>query len=277
AQGVLAMGDLDFDLDADLGGGALPSVEERSPARLIDGSSLFAPNERTRLIALRLEKGVSNLTRAREITSAIDQALERSTPAGIESFAIGNAWIRVASWEAAASDLSRMLPWLVAVIVFVPLLVFGSLEAVVLPLFLASLSVALTLSAYRLAVGALDMLVLLLVPLVWSIATLDAVHLEAAARRFGPRGRRLDASRDSARSRLFSPVASRTELVGDLARPCFITSITTFAGLCALAIQDDSRLLRSFGIWGAVGTAIAYVLTFWLGPFFVGVLRALRP
>src|SRR5690606_3332055 len=149
--------------------------------------------------------------------------------------------------------------------------------AVVLPLFLASLSVALTLSAYRLAVGALDMLVLLLVPLVWSIATLDAVHLEAAARRFGPRGRRLDASRDSARSRLFSPVASRTELVGDLARPCFITSITTFAGLCALAIQDDSRLLRSFGIWGAVGTAIAYVLTFWLGPFFVGVLRALRP
>jgi predicted RND superfamily exporter protein len=218
-------------------------------------SPLLEPDPRTSVILVALEPGTVRLTRSRALTAAIDDVLARVAEPGEIVHVVGTPQLRAASWAVAEDDLARSWPLLVAILVVLPLVFFAAPGAVVFPLVLAALTTAACLAGYRWLSGPLNSLALLLVPIVWSVATLDAMHLYYRARRTGA-------------------VASAW---AELRLPCLVTTLTTAGGLAALAVQEESQLIRSFGIWAAVGTLLAYGLTFTVGRALLSFSMSRRP
>jgi predicted RND superfamily exporter protein len=114
---------------------------------------------------------------------------------------------------------------------------------------------------YRYFEGPPTPLVLVLIPLVWSLATLDAMHLY---HRFCLRVHE-------------QPGAPAGRVLAELYGPCLVTSVTTAAGLLMLAMLGRSPLLEMFGVWGTVGTVLAFACTFALGPSFLSVMPPRTP
>jgi predicted RND superfamily exporter protein len=214
-------------------------------------SPLLEPDPSTSVILVTLEPGAVRLTRARALTDAIDGALARVAEPRETVHVVGTPQLRAASWAVAEEDLARTWPLLVAVLVVVPLVFFASPGAVLFPLVMAALTTAVCLLGYRWFHGPLNALALLLVPIVWAVATLDAIHLYARVRR----GR----------------------AVTGLRLPCLLTTLTTAGGLAALAIQEESQLIRTFGVWAAIGTLLAFVLTFSVGRVLLRLSPTRRP
>ncbi|MHC4550467.1 MAG: MMPL family transporter [Planctomycetota bacterium] len=224
-------------------------------------STFLEPDPSTRVIVLALEPGAVRLTRARALTAAIERTLAQVAEPGETVHVVGTPQLRVASWAVAEDDLGRMLPLLVLVVVVVPMVFFASAGAVLFPLVMAALTTAACLIAYRVFSGPLHALVMLLIPIVWSVATLDAMHLYYRVRR------------KAAHAGTDPVAAARAELY----LPCLLTTLTTAGGLAALAVQGESRLMRSFGLWAAVGTGLAYLLTFTVGSAALSLSRRRRP
>jgi predicted RND superfamily exporter protein len=78
---------------------------------------------------------------------------------------------------------------------------------------------------------------------------MDAIHLYDAVRRLSAAGEP-------------DPVGQATR---DLRAPCLVTMLGTIGSLAAFALPGAPPLLRAFGLWGAAGSAVAYVLTFVVG------------
>lgn len=228
------------------------------PRLLPDGppappSSLLEPDASSSLVVVALEPDALKLSRARSLVAAIDDALARVAESGETVLVLGAPQVRVASWDIVAHDLRRLLPLLALVVAAVPILFFASPGAALFPLVLAALTTAITLALYRLFDGPLNALVMLLVPIVWSVSTLDAMHVYTCVRRRG--------------------AGSQATLL----LPCLVNTLTAMGALGALAVQSEPRLLASFGLWGTVGTCIAYVLTFTLGGAMLGLGRRRPP
>lgn len=193
---------------------------------------------------------------ARELTRAIDGVVRAERARGAEAFAVGSPLLRVATWDAAARDAGRMLPVLSAAVVIVPLVFFRSLWAALFPFVLAALSSGATLALNRVVTGATSPWMLVLLPLVWSVATMDAMHFYESARNHGGR----------------VEVARRELLV-----PCLLTAATTAASLAVLAAPGGPTLFRAVGAWGALGALLAWALTFVLGGPLLRLMGPARP
>jgi len=206
--------------------------------------AFLSPAPNARVILLGLAPRTAELSAARVFWSALEEALHRLHRPGEELRACGTAGLRVASWRQAAADGGRLLPFLMAAVILVPLVCFRSLTAALFPLVLSALATAVTMLLYRQVHGGLDPWILVLVPLCWSIASMDALHLYEAAQH--------------------QPVAAARRA---LWLPCLLTAGTTASSLLVLCLPGAPPLLQTFGLWGALGTAIAYALTFLLaGP-----------
>lgn len=59
-------------------------------------------------------------------------------------------------------------------------------------------------------------------------------------------------------------------------RPCLFTSLTTMAGFLAL-MSSPMSILRSFGLFAAIGIGLCFVFTYLLGLFFLPVANAHSP
>ncbi|MEW8220417.1 MAG: MMPL family transporter [Candidatus Thiodiazotropha taylori] len=158
--------------------------------------------------------------------------------------------IRSQSWQAANDDLPRIAPLLGLIILTIPLLAFRSLPAPAFIFLTASSTTTLTLLIFNFSLdGGFNALLLAVIPLIWAVSSMDAAHLVDRLESHHRRG---------------TPQPFRhafQELIG----PCSVTTATTFIGFGALALQDSSPLLRSFGLTAAAGTGLALVITFLLG------------
>ncbi|MEO0324633.1 MAG: hypothetical protein AAF447_16850 [Myxococcota bacterium] len=199
----------------------------------------LAPGAEARVVLAGLAPGATWTSR----DEASLRALARGDPSGAITV-LGVPSLRLATAALTRADLRRELPFLVLVSLLLPAWIFGALRAALFPLAVAAVSSAGTLLAMLAVDGALDPLAIAIVPTVWSIATLDAVHLYGRTAQLG------DARR-----------AARA-----LGAPCLVTSATTVAGLLALGFGGALETVSALGRWGAFGTALAYVLTFGLGP-----------
>lgn len=221
---------------------------------------LFEPGAHATLFLVGLEPSLSELGAARRFHDDLRARLDPLREPGEVFRVAGSPAIRAAYREAAKNDAARLLFLLVAAVVLVPFVFFRSLLAALFPLVLAALSAATTLLLYRLVVGTLHPWILVLIPLVWAIATMDAMHLYEGARRNtdGP---------------LEDAVASTRR---ELLLPCLVTAGTTALSLVTLAIPGGAPMLRAFGIWGAVGAMVAFGFTFATGPAFLRLFRRAR-
>lgn len=217
--------------------------EGRAPTPL---DRFLRPAADTALLVVTWESRGATLTVARRILRDLRADLDRARAPDQTIRVVGFPAQRVTTWEEARRDVRRTLPLLVAVALVVPWLFFRSAWAALFPLIMAGLASAGTVLLYRLVVGALHPWVLVLIPLVWSVATMDTLHLWECSSRL----------RDAGHP---EPVAGATR---ELAVPCLVTALVTAASLLAMAVPGGPPLMRVFGVWGAVGTALAYLLSF---------------
>lgn len=247
----------------------VPALERLRAEGTFSGTIHTAPLEPrpdTQLLLAYAREGYQDPAATEALVRDVEDAVEASHRSGAEVSFTGAAAVRALSWRLAYRDLRRSLVWILVVVVLIPWWLLGSPVAVIFPLAVAAVTTAVTLAILRWFGGPLVAWELSLLPLLWAVATLDALHLFS---RFQQLRRRLDL-RDAARS------AARC--VRD---PCLLTTLTTMGGLLALTLQDDSPLLRHFGLAGAGGTALAFLITFTLGPqvlvAFPGPVQSSRP
>jgi predicted RND superfamily exporter protein len=233
-----------------------PGPPPGAAPREIDRFLRPSPNEAG--IWLALDMRVRGLTEARRFVRDLHEALGAVAAPGETIREVGAPSRRVASWEVAEKDGRRTLPWLLGAVVVVPLVFFRSWVGVVFPLIVAGLTTGALLALYQLVHGRIDTWALVLFPLVWSVATMDSLHLyEGSAHGAG-------AHEQIARTR------------GQVALPALVTAGTTALSLLTLAFPGAPPLLRAFGLWGALGTMMAYGFTFVLGGALLRTLGA-RP
>ncbi len=203
------------------------------------------------IVFIQLKLSAYNLEQSRRLNSRILATFANLEAAGFNPILLGSTDLRVASWEASRRDLERVILPLIILVALIPMAVFGHWSAALLPLVLATLTASITMAGIHWSNGTLGTITVFILPFVFSVATLDALHLVNAARR---------------RNRL--PGQNQSE-IRKLFLPCLYTTLTTVAGLLVLMWQGNSPLLRDFGLWCAFATVIAFVFTFMLGPAFL--------
>ncbi|RLJ21499.1 hypothetical protein DJ030_04280 [bacterium endosymbiont of Escarpia laminata] len=216
-----------------------------------DVMQISIEGQNARLLLINISAGNSTMQAAHRLEKAI--AALTAAFADTVAATIGTPQIRVASWQGAYEDMRRILPWLLISVTLIPYLFFRSLSALLFPLFVASISCTLILLLVQHFERNTGLIAVVLIPIVWSIATLDAIHLI-------DRTARLAGKRDT--FYLGGEVRA-------LAHPCLLTSLTTAGALLILALQEDSPLLHDLGIWAGVGALLAYLLTFFTGTLFL--------
>lgn len=148
-------------------------------------------------------------------------------------------------------DVARFL-WLTLLVMGALLLfIFGSLRGVVIPLFLILATVVWTLGLFFLVGEKLDLATVLMPTLISLICLSDVVHTLVHQRELSP-------SVQDKRELVIETMEHMTEV-------CFMTSITTAAGIGTL-IVSDLQAIRQFGLWSCIGILIAYVLVVSLLP-----------
>ncbi len=233
---------------------ALPAVTNSLSAASIgkfgtDGGQLFSPDATTGLIVLMIAADSRQLAAAKRLSEEIRQTLDTQLAPGESSLVAGLPQIREASWRIGYSDAQRVLPLLVLVTLVVTLLLFHSWAALALSLLLTSLTTCICLILLLVFSTQINALLVLVVPVIWAIATLDAFHLY---------------SRTAIKTKQRHPHPSRAAS-RELFLPCLLTTATTAGCFLTLTLLDTSPLIVSFGIWGAVGAIVAFALTFTLG------------
>ncbi|HEX6885433.1 MAG TPA: MMPL family transporter [Planctomycetota bacterium] len=236
---------------------AEPSREHGSGPRLLRTPEL-------RLLLATLAPGERRLADERALTQQIDALLAAAREPGERAYALGWPRLRTESWALARADLLRVLPLLTLCALALPPLFLGSFAAGLVALIVAAASTALALWGYRLVGGPLSPLALLIVPLLWAVGTMDALHLAGRVRALAARG--LDARTAVARARR------------ELAAPCLVTTLTTAIGMAVMGLAGQAGLLRELGLAAGAGVLAAYVVTFGpAGPLFALCARAGAP
>lgn len=201
-----------------------------------------------RVLGVRIAGGALRLAEARRLDTDLAGVLANARHAGERAYAVGRPRLRAESWRLARRDLARLLPVLALLALGIPWVFLGSPGAGLFALLVAAVTSALTLWGYRLAAGPLNPLALLVVPLLWAIATTNALHFAGRVRAFAARGLALAECLRRARA--------------ELVAPCWTTTLTTAAGLGGMAAFGHAGLARELGFVSALGTLAAHPLTF---------------
>lgn len=195
----------------------------------------------------------------RSVFQAVSQYLSAQPPAnnGDRILVSGKVMIEGALGSSMRSDLRRLGPILVVVLLILLTFYFRHFGLSLLPIITAVVSVIWTmglLSALKVPVYLPTTLipVMLLV-----IGITDEVHLLGVYRRMG--------LKDDRR-------ASLLKALKHIIRPITLTSITTAAGFIALSVSPILPL-KHFGLFTAFGIGVAYLLTFTLTPAYLSLMR----
>ncbi len=242
--------------------GQLDLVEawlEHAPG--VTRSARWQPNDAATsgIVVASLEPNTGQLGHIAELQAWLQNRLARLRPRP-EISIVSAGSIRLAVWEGTRRDLRWALPLIVVALVAISLVIYADLTAMFFLLAIAGCTTALTLGLFRCWTGSLTALALLLVPFIWAVATLDAMHVYHRMRRY------LDEGLDN--------MAAIARALRELAKPCALTTLTTAGAMLALATQDESGLMQRFGIWTAIAALLAYALTFGLAT---EILRSFKP
>jgi len=158
-------------------------------------------------------------------------------------------------------DQKRLIPLAVVILAAVLALFFRRVAGVVLPLVVTAISVVWTLGLFGIAGLEVNAITALLPPVLMVLSVTISVHLvQGWVARTAP-------GVDNA-----TTIAAT---VRHLWAPCLFCSMTTGLGFASLAISDTPAV-RQFGIFAAIGVAVAFGAAMTLVP--IGLARvALRP
>lgn len=172
----------------------------------------------------------------------------------------GKVMIEGALGSSMRSDLRRLAPIVVVVLLALLTLTFRHVGLALLPVLTAVVSVVWTLGLLA-GLGVSVYLPTTLIPvMLLVIGITDEVHLLGVYRRQG---------------RAAPRCAALLAALERVARPITLTSVTTAAGFLALAASPIVPLTH-FGLFTAFGIGAAYLLTFTLTPAYLALMRRPR-
>ena len=215
---------------------------------------LLSLQNNTELILLMIKPGAQQLETSKKLSDRIRQTVNSHLKTDESLLIAGQPQIRAASWNITSQDLKIILPLLVVITIVISLLFFNSYTALALSLLLTSLTTVICLGLHLLIRTDIDILLVLAIPVIWAISTLDAFHL-------------YNRTAIKVQENNLNPAKAAGK---ELFIPCLLTTVTTAGCFLTLTVQDTSPLIITFGLWCAAGAVIAFILTFTLGEQLLG-------
>jgi hypothetical protein len=177
----------------------------------------------------------------------------RLTGPAVAEAELGNAVLR---------DLRRLVPMMIAAVALLLWLSLRTIGGVLIPLLEVLATLVCTLGIMGWTGVPVTLVTTILPVLLMALSITDEIHLLERVRQ------RLPDEAGEPRERL---IRSAAGAYADLARPLYLSSLTTAAGF--LSFGSASILpLRQFGIFAAVGLVIAMIFSFALVPALIALL-----
>jgi predicted RND superfamily exporter protein len=185
------------------------------------------------------DKGESLSTAIDEIRTVAD----RFAIDGVKTFVSGLSVQKDETGRLVRADQRFFAPLSFLVLGCVLLLITRRPSGLIIPLLVAAVTICWTLGILTLSGFTLNMITSLLQPVIMTLAIATTIHIYIEWLHGNKGGR-------------FERIAAA---VKNLWRPCLFASLTTAAGFLSL-LASDTPAVRQFGLFAAIGVAIAYLL-----------------
>jgi predicted RND superfamily exporter protein len=231
--------------------------------------TLLSSDGRDTVIVVELAFSSDDMARTRALVTDVERVLGEHEDAlvdlGLAHQLAGVPGIRAGFFELIIRDQAVFVPLTLMLIGLALYVVFRRLHGVVIPALAAMVPTAMLVGIMGWMgepIGLLNQAYFTLLPV---IAVADAIHMIARfhEERRGPEqvGHGLDA-----RGHAIVRACSNVGLA------CLLTSLTTAAGFASLATAR-MPILRAFGLYAALGVALAFVVGFVLVPLLLSLVR----
>jgi predicted RND superfamily exporter protein len=226
-------------------------------SEMIYQNSFIDKTEKATLIAVRLRENTSKAGPS-PVIGSINQVLARleAVDPTIKGHILGTEVARDAFVSEVIQGQTKLLPLILLLILGLMWLLFRSWRVCFLSFYVMALSYFLTVAFITLCEGSINPFSSFALLFILIISTADLVHL-------------------------FSALAHRTETdprerlskaIEVIRKPCWICAVTTWIGLLSL-LAANIPPVRWFGVYCALGSAIAFFLTFYLLPKLILLFR----
>lgn len=219
----------------------------------------LSANGRYGTILVSLDVDTGDLQKVRPIVREVDKLLAASPIPDVAMWVGGVPAIRADVLDVIVADQVIAVPIASVLMGLMLLVLFRSAHGVMIPAVAAGIPLVMLLGFMGWTgepFGLLNQVYLALIP---AIAVADAVHLVARyheeTRVLSESGQLTNAARDEAIARTMQ----------SMGLACFLTSFTTMVGFASL-LTTHMQVLRSFGVYAAVGVGFAYITVLFIVP-----------
>jgi uncharacterized protein len=234
---------------------------------------LLSPDGRSSALVLELTRGdgLTDREAAEQVMELVREARElvqrEISSKGLEGHVAGSPVVKADIVATIERELVIFTLPLVLISAFVSFFIFRNIRGVIVPMVVI---LATSIFVYGI-MGFLEIglhpMTTLLSPLIFVVGIADSVHVLVEIEN--------SLAQRSSGDSLYDAIHRATALV---LPPCFVTSLTTTIGFGSLVISDIAPVAE-FGFLAAIGTSLAFVLTFSLVPAIWLLLpdRAIEP
>jgi predicted RND superfamily exporter protein len=234
--------------------------------------SLLSADGTVAALLIETEASSDDIRAVQPLVKALrDQLAIHEGQDGLHYLAAGIPAVRADFFAAFMSDQAKFVPLGMALIILCLFVVFRRMHGVVVPGLAAALPVAMVYGIMGWTgedIGLLNQVYSTLLP---AIAVADGIHLVS---RFHE-----EARRRAAPGEVLTPEVRREAIRAAMSRigaACFLTSLTTGIGFLSLQAAQ-MPVLRSFGLYAAVGIFLAYGTVLFVVPLLLSFTRGTVP
>lgn len=218
---------------------------------------LLSKDERATAIVIEVKRQQTNQYNEDQLFQLVDEVRDivrsQLSQQNIEAHLAGSPVIKVAILEAIVQDLATFLLPLLVLAALASFCVFKTLRGVLIPIAIIAATDLLLLGVLAAAGYRLSTMTALLPPLMFVVAIADSIHVL------------VEIESHRASHPQLSAKQSLEQALTAVIPPCCMTTLTTGIGFASL-LFSDIRPVREFGGGAAVGTLLAFLVTFTLVP-----------
>ena len=234
-------------------------IEQMSGNRIV-GDNLISDDQKTSMIYVYFADG---LDEEQIVSSGVLDEVRRivgeETGTERKTHLVGNPVLRESLSRIIKSDLFLFVGGTQILAALAVFAIFRKLRTVGIIMAFVWVTLAWTFGVFVIAGQKLNLTTAMLTPVLITVSVAIAVHIFVHFSEERLQGR---STRDAV-----------LMTVRRMGKPCFLTSLTTAIGLGSLAVNRIGPV-RSFGIFGALGTMLSFILVFALLPIVLSGLRS---
>lgn len=210
------------------------------------------PSEKATLVALRLRKKAP-VQGPSPVLAQLRSVLDKTR---LSYYVLGTELARDAFVTEVIAGQTKLLPLILFLILGLIWVLFRSWRVCFLSFYVMAISYFLTVALITLCEGSINPFSSFALLFILIISTADLIHLFSSL----------------AHGEESDHVARLRNALDRIRRPCWICAVTTWIGLLSL-LAADIPPVRWFGVYCAVGSAIAFLMTFYVLPHLILLFR----